>query len=44
VTSFELDASGRWHRAQAKKDERQRSGQQTLMRRARRRFSLARAH
>ena len=44
AASFELDASGRWHRVQAKKDERPRSGQQTLMRRARRRLSLARAH
>ena len=44
ATSFELDASGRWERVQAKKDERPRSGQQTLMRRARRRLSLARAH
>jgi polyphosphate kinase len=44
ATSFELDASGGWHRVQAKKDERPRSGQQTLMRRARRRVSLARTH
>jgi polyphosphate kinase len=43
ATSFELDASGRWERVQAKKDERPRSGQQTLMRRARRRLSLAHA-
>jgi polyphosphate kinase len=43
AASFELDASGRWERVQAKKDERPRSGQQTLMRRARRRLS-ARAH
>src|SRR5436190_7112047 len=43
ATSFELDASGRWQRMHAKKDERPRSGQQTLMRRARRRVSLARA-
>ena len=42
ATSFELDASGRWERVQTKKDERPRSGQQTLMRRARRRLSLAR--
>jgi polyphosphate kinase len=42
ATSFELDARGRWERVHAKKDERSRSGQQTLMRRARRRFSLAR--
>jgi polyphosphate kinase len=44
ATSFELDASGGWHRVQAKKDERQRSGQHTLMRRARRRVSRARTH
>jgi polyphosphate kinase len=42
AASFELDASSRWHRVEAKKDERPRSGQQTLMRRARRRVSLAR--
>ena len=44
ATSFELDASGHWSRVLAKKDERPRSGQGTLMRRARRRLSLARAH
>src|SRR5262245_5099747 len=44
AASFELDPSGHWNRATAKKDERPRSGQQTLMRRARRRISLARAH
>ncbi|HKD95354.1 MAG TPA: polyphosphate kinase 1 [Gaiellaceae bacterium] len=44
AASFELDPSGRWERVHAKKDERPRSGQQTLMRRARRRLSLARAH
>jgi polyphosphate kinase len=44
ATSFELDASGTWSRVAPKKDERPRSGQQTLMRRARRRISLARAH
>ena len=44
ASSFELDSSGEWHRVQPKKDERPRSGQQVLMRRARRRFSLARAH
>jgi polyphosphate kinase len=43
AASFELDPSGSWNRVQAKKDERPRSGQQTLMRRARRRISLARA-
>jgi polyphosphate kinase len=42
-TSFELDADGRWQRVQPKKDERARSGQQVLMRRARRRLSLARS-
>jgi polyphosphate kinase len=41
--SFELAASGRWERVVPKKDERPRSGQQTLMRRARRRLSLARS-
>jgi polyphosphate kinase len=44
ATSFELDATGQWQRVHAKKDERPRSGQATLMRRARRRLSLARAH
>jgi polyphosphate kinase len=44
VSSFELDAEGRWHRVHPKKDERPRSGQQVLMRRARRRLSLARSH
>jgi polyphosphate kinase len=44
ASSFELDAGGAWQRVQPKKDERARSGQQTLMRRARRRLSLARAH
>lgn len=43
ATSFELDAKGHWHRIHPKKDERPRSGQQVLMRRARRRLSLARA-
>ena len=42
ATSFELDAGGNWQRVQPKKDERPRSGQQVLMRRARRRLSLAR--
>ncbi len=40
--SFELDAKGRWQRVRPKKDERPRSAQQVLMRRARRRLSLAR--
>ena len=43
ANSFELEAGGKWQRVHAKKDERPRSGQQTLMRRARRRVSLARA-
>jgi polyphosphate kinase len=42
TSSFELEASGTWQRVQPKKDERPRSGQQILMRRARRRLSLAR--
>jgi polyphosphate kinase len=41
--SFELGESGQWDRVHPKKDERPRSGQQVLMRRARRRVSLARA-
>jgi polyphosphate kinase len=44
ASSFELEAGGQWLRVQAKKDERPRSGQQTMMRRARRRVSLARNH
>jgi polyphosphate kinase len=43
ATSFELDASGQWQRVHPKKDERPRSGQQVLMRRARRRLSIARS-
>jgi polyphosphate kinase len=43
ATSFELDTAGVWGRVEPKKDERPRSGQQTLMRRARRRISLARS-
>jgi polyphosphate kinase len=43
ATSFELDPRDGWHRAVPKKDERVRSGQQVLMRRARRRLSLARS-
>jgi polyphosphate kinase len=42
ANSFELEAGGQWQRVLAKKDERPRSGQQTMMRRARRRVSLAR--
>jgi len=44
ATSFELDGTGSWHRVHPKKDERPRSGQQVLMRRARRRLTLARSH
>jgi polyphosphate kinase len=44
AASFDLDAGGQWSRVHPKKDERPRSGQATLMRRARRRFSLARTH
>jgi polyphosphate kinase len=44
ASSFELDSGGSWQRVQPKKDERPRSGQQILMRRARRRLSLARSH
>jgi polyphosphate kinase len=43
-SSFELDPNGNWQRVHPRKDERMRSGQQTLMRRARRRLSLARSH
>jgi polyphosphate kinase len=43
AASFELDSGGQWNRVQPKKDERPRSGQQVLMRRARRRVSLAHA-
>jgi polyphosphate kinase len=42
ASSFELDESGHWERVFPKKDERPRSGQQVLMRRARRRVSMAR--
>jgi polyphosphate kinase len=44
ASSFELDDNGVWQRVHPKKDERARSGQQILMRRARRRLSLARSH
>jgi polyphosphate kinase len=42
ASSFELEESGQWDRVHPKKDERPRSGQQVLMRRARRRLSIAR--
>jgi len=41
--SWELQADGGWERVRSKKDERPRSAQATMMRRARRRVSLARA-
>jgi polyphosphate kinase len=42
ASSFELEEGGQWDRVHPKKDERPRSGQQVLMRRARRRLSIAR--
>jgi polyphosphate kinase len=42
--SWELDADGAWQRVRPKKEERPRSAQAVLMRRARRRVSLARSH
>jgi polyphosphate kinase len=44
ASAWELDAAGSWHRVRPRKDERVRSAQATLMRRARRRVSLARTH
>ncbi|HEY2542389.1 MAG TPA: polyphosphate kinase 1 [Gaiellaceae bacterium] len=43
TSSWELKPDGQWERIRAKKDERVRSAQATMMRRARRRVSLARA-
>jgi polyphosphate kinase len=43
AASWELHADGKWERVRPKKDERPRSAQATMMRRARRRVSLARA-
>ena len=43
ATSWELAGDGTWHRVRQKKEERPRSAQATLMRRARRRVSLARS-
>jgi len=43
AASWELQAEGGWERIRPKKDERPRSAQSTMMRRARRRVSLARA-
>jgi polyphosphate kinase len=44
ASSWELDGDGTWRRVRPKKEERPRSAQATLMRRARRRVSLAHAH
>jgi polyphosphate kinase len=41
ASSWELDHAGVWHRIQPKKEDRPRSAQAVLMRRARRRVSLA---
>ena len=43
ASSWELDHDGVWHRIRPKKEERPRSAQAVLMRRARRRVSLARS-
>ena len=43
AASWELAGDGTWHRIRLKKEERPRSAQATLMRRARRRVSLARS-
>ncbi len=43
ASSWELDESGVWHRIAPKKEDRPRSAQGVLMRRARRRLSLARS-
>jgi len=43
TSAWELQADGRWEHVRPKKDERVRSAQATMMRRARRRVSLARA-
>jgi polyphosphate kinase len=43
ASSWELDHKGVWHRIRPKKEDRPRSAQAVLMRRARRRFSLARS-
>jgi polyphosphate kinase len=42
TTAWQLQADGSWERIRAKKDDRSRSAQATMMRRARRRVSLAR--
>jgi polyphosphate kinase len=43
ASSWELDHDGLWHRIRPKKEDRPRSAQTVLMRRARRRVSLARS-
>ena len=43
ASSWELDENGIWHRIRPKKEDRARSAQGVLMRRARRRVSLARS-
>jgi len=43
AASWELRPDGTWERVRTKKDERARSAQATMMRRARRRVALARA-
>ncbi len=43
ASSWELDHNGIWHRIRPKKEDRARSAQAVLMRRARRRVSLARS-
>ena len=43
AASWDLAGDGTWHRIRSKKEERPRSAQATLMRRARRRVSLARS-
>jgi polyphosphate kinase len=43
AASWELDHNGVWQRVRPKKEDRPRSAQAVLMRRARRRVSLARS-
>jgi polyphosphate kinase len=44
ASSWELGKDALWHRVRAKKDGKPRSAQAVLMRRARRRYTLARSH
>jgi polyphosphate kinase len=44
ASSWDLTKEGQWHRIQAKKDDKPRSAQSVLMRRARRRYAVARSH